>query len=261
MTAVDVAYEVHGPTHLPTVLMTGSLGSTTQMWRPQVEALCEQFRVVAVDTRGHGRSPVPPAPYDVDDLADDLTRVLDRLGVERAHAVGLSLGGLAVLHLAARRPERVGRVAVLCTSARFPPGPWAERARLVETDGLPSIAPAVVARWFTDEHRKADPALVAWAESMLCSTDPAGYAACCRLLEEADVRDELRANAAPLLAIAGAEDPATPPPQLRAIVDGVPGARLEVLEGAAHLASLDQPDAVNALLLDHMSGGIVEEGA
>jgi 3-oxoadipate enol-lactonase len=256
MTAVDVAYEVTGAAHLPTVLLTGSLGSTTRMWRPQVEVLSQHYRVVAYDTRGHGRSPVPPAPYDVDDLAADLERLLDRLGVERAHAVGLSLGGLAVLHAAATRPERLDRVAVLCTSARFTPASaWAERAHLVETDGLPSIATTVVARWFTETHRKADPDLVAWAEAMLCSIDPAAYAACCHLLVDTDVRGELSAIRAPLLAIAGAEDPATPPVHLQAVVDGVPGARLAVVDDAAHLANLDQPEVVNRLILEHLSGG------
>jgi 3-oxoadipate enol-lactonase len=262
MTAVDLAWSVHGADHLPTVVLTGSLGSTTQMWEPQLQALSERFRVVAVDTRGHGRSPVPPPPYDVDDLAADLDRVLDRLGVERAHAVGLSLGGLGVLQLAATRPHRLDRVVVLCTSARFTPSEaWAERARLVEADGLPSIASAVVARWFTAEHAQADPALVAWAESMLCSIDPVAYAACCRLLVQADLRDRLPDIRAPLLAIAGADDPATPPPHLQAIVDGVPGARLAVVDDAAHLANLDQPEAVNALVLDHLTGGTAPEGA
>ena len=262
MTAIDIAYEVTGPAHLPTVVLTGSLGSTTQTWRPQVEALSQHFRVVAVDTRGHGRSPVPPAPYDVEDLAADLERLLDRLGVERTHAVGLSLGGLAVMALAATRPERLDRVAVLCTSARFTPATaWADRAHLVETVGLPSIASAVVARWFTEAHRLADPDLVAWAEKMLCSIDPVAYAACCRLLVDADVRYALPAIRAPLLAVAGAEDPATPAAHLQAIVDLVPGARLAVVEGAAHLANLDQPEIVNELLVDHLAGGARGEGA
>jgi 3-oxoadipate enol-lactonase len=197
----------------------------------------------------------------VDDLAADLERLLDRLGLSRAHVIGLSLGGLTVMRLAAIKPDRVDRAAVLCTAARFAPASaWAERADLVEANGMKSVAQSVVARWFTDAHRRADPDLIAWAEQMLCSIDAVGYAACCRLIARADVSDDLESIRSPLLAIAGADDPATPPVQLQTIVDGVPGARLAVVDGAAHLANLDQPQAVNALLLDHLAGTPRSEG-
>ena len=261
MTAIDVAYETHGAAHLPAVVLTGSLGTTTQMWYPQLAALSHDYRVVAYDTRGHGRSPVPPGPYDVDDLAADLERLLDRLDVARAHMIGLSLGGLTVMRLAATKPDRVDRAAVLCTAARFAPArTWAERADLIEASGMKSVAQTVVARWFTDAHRRADPELIAWAERMLCSIDAAGYVACCRLLVSADVTDDLESIRSPLLAIAGADDPATPPVRLQTIVDAVPGARLAVVEGAAHLANLDQPDAVTELLLGHLAGTPRSEG-
>jgi pimeloyl-ACP methyl ester carboxylesterase len=163
MTAIDVAYESHGPAHLPTVVLTGSLGTTMEMWYPQVAALSNHYRVVAYDTRGHGRSPVPPGPYDVDDLAADLERLLDRLEVSRAHVIGLSLGGLTVMRLAATKPDRVDSAAVLCTAARFAPArAWAERADLIEANGMKSVAQTVVARWFTDAHKRADPDLIAW---------------------------------------------------------------------------------------------------
>lgn len=262
MTAIDVAYESHGPAYLPTVVLTGSLGTTTQMWHPQVAALLSHdYRVIAYDTRGHGRSPVPPGPYNVDDLAADLERLLDRLEVSRVHVIGLSLGGLTVMRLAATKPDRVDRAAVLCTAARFAPArTWAERADLVEANGMESVARTVVARWFTDAHKRADRDLVAWAERMLCSVDVVGYAACCRLLVRADVSNDLQSIRSPLLAIAGADDPATPPAQLQTIVDAVPGARLAVVEGAAHLANLDQPDAITELLLDHLAGTPRSEG-
>ena len=261
MTAIDVAYETHGAAHLPAVVLTGSLGTTTQMWYPQLAALSHDYRVVAYDTRGHGRSPIPPGPYRVDDLAADLERLLDRLDVARAHMIGLSLGGLTVMRLAATKPDRVDRAAVLCTAARFAPArTWAERADLIEASGMKSVAQTVVARWFTDAHRRADPELIAWAERMLCSIDAAGYVACCRLLVSADVTDDLESIRSPLLAIAGADDPATPPVRLQTIVDAVPGARLAVVEGAAHLANLDQPDAVTELLLGHLAGTPRSEG-
>src|SRR5437867_4309201 len=107
MNSVDVHAVVTGPDDAPVVLLSNSLGSTHRMWDAQIDTLNERFRVVRYDTRGHGGSPVPDGPYSIDDLADDAVAVLDRLGVERAHVVGLSLGGMTAMRLAVRNPERV----------------------------------------------------------------------------------------------------------------------------------------------------------
>ena len=91
------------------------------MWDPQVPALAERYRVVTYDTRGHGESPAPAGPYSLDDLVDDLVALLDEVGAERAHVAGLSLGGMTAMRLAAREPQRVDRLALLCTSAKPDP--------------------------------------------------------------------------------------------------------------------------------------------
>ena len=253
MTAVDVHAVESGPPDAPVVLLAGSLGSSLEMWDPQVAALSARFRVVRYDARGHGRSPVPVGPYVLDDLVDDAVALLDRLGVERAHVVGLSLGGMTAMRLAAREPHRVDRVALLCTSARFAsPEPWAERARTVRAEGTAAIADAVVARWFTLALSERDPALVARMREMVASTSTEGYASCCAAIQTMDLREDLGRITAPVLAIAGADDPATPPEHLAAIVDGVPGARLLVLPQAAHLANVEQAVAVDAALLAHL---------
>ena len=129
MTAVAVHHVVTGPPDAPVVVLSNSLGSTHAMWDAQADALAEHFRVVRYDTRGHGGSPVPAGPYDIDDLADDVVALLDTLGVEKAHFVGLSLGGMTGMRLAARNPERVDRLVVLCTGAHLTPSSaWTDRA-------------------------------------------------------------------------------------------------------------------------------------
>ena len=117
MNAVDVHHVVSGRADGPVVVLSNSLGATHTMWDENLPELERHFRVVRYDTRGHGASPVPGGPYSIDDLADDVVALLDRLGVERAHFVGLSLGGMTAMWLAIHRPDRVGRVALLCTSA------------------------------------------------------------------------------------------------------------------------------------------------
>lgn len=134
----------------PAVVLSNSLGSTHRMWDAQIAALEERFRVVRYDTRGHGDSPVPPGPYSIDELADDVIGLLDRLGIERAHLVGLSLGGMTMMRVAARNPERVDRLALLCSAAYLPPAQgWRDRAALVRNEGTSAVAAAVVQRWFT----------------------------------------------------------------------------------------------------------------
>ena len=253
MTAVEVHAVAEGPADAPVVLLLGSLGSTLEMWDPQVAPLAERFRVVRCDARGHGRSPVPPGPYRLDDLVDDAVALLDRLGVARAHVVGLSLGGMTAMRLAARQPERVDRLALLCTSAQFAdPGSWTARAATVRAGGTGAVADAVVQRWFTPAARAADPELVERWRSVVASSPAEGYASCFEAIAGLALVPDLARIAAPTLVLAGADDPATPPDHLRAIADAVPGARLVVLPQAAHLANLEQPVAVTALLQAHL---------
>ena len=251
--SVALHHDVSGPADAPVLLLLGSLGSTIAMWGPQLPALAERFRVVRADHRGHGGSPVPPGPYHLDDLAGDALALLDRLEVRTASVVGLSLGGMVAMRLAAHHPDRVDRLALLCTSAQLgPPSAWRQRAALVRADGTGAVAVAAMERWFTPSYRAERPGDVAAAERMVAGTPAEGYAGCCGALETADLRQDLAAIAAPTLAIAGAQDPSTPPEHLRAIAAGIPGARLLVLDGAAHLANLEQPAAVTAALLTHL---------
>lgn len=143
MTAVH--HMVDGPASAPVVLLSNSLGATLEMWDAQLPALTERYRVVRYDTRGHGRSPVPPGPYRLDDLVDDVLGLLDRLGIARVHFAGLSLGGMTGLRLAAREPDRVERLTVLCTSAHLPPASsWTGRAAVVRAHGTAAVTDAIL---------------------------------------------------------------------------------------------------------------------
>jgi 3-oxoadipate enol-lactonase len=258
--ALAVHALVEGPAGAPVVVLSHSLGATLAMWQPQVPELARRFRVVRYDLRGHGRSPVPPGPYDIADLGGDLLALLDRLAVARAHLVGLSLGGMVSLWVAAHHPSRVDRLAVLCTSAQLgTPEGWRARAAAVRAGGVGAVSDGVIARWFTPGFRAREPARVAEHRAMLAATPAEGYAACCGAIERMDLRGDLAAVRAPTLAIAGADDPSTPPEHLRRIVGAIPSARLAVVDGAAHLASVERPAEVTALVLAHLaSGGKVE---
>ncbi|WP_046300056.1 3-oxoadipate enol-lactonase [Mycobacterium sp. UM_Kg27] len=249
MSAVAVHAVITGRAGGPVLLLSNSLGSTHRMWDAQIGALQDRFQVVRYDTRGHGQSPVPDGPYTIDDLADDVIALLDRLGVERAHLVGLSLGGMTAMRVAARNPERVDRLAVLCTAAHLPPATaWQERAATVRARG----AGAVVQRWFTPQYLAAPPDVRAEGEAMVAATPAQGYAGCCEAIAGLDVRGDLAAITAPTLAVAGADDPATPPAKLEEIAAGVKNGRLLVVSQAAHLANAEQPEIITPALIEHL---------
>ncbi|WP_193043908.1 3-oxoadipate enol-lactonase [Mycolicibacterium baixiangningiae] len=253
MTPVDVHALVSGRADGPVVVLSNSMGSTRRMWDRQLPAFEERFRVVRYDTRGHGVSPTPQGPYRIDELADDVIALMDRLDIEHAHLVGLSLGGMTAMRLAARNPDRVDRLALLCTATALPPASnWAERADTARTRGTGAIAGAVVERWFTAPYRAAHPAVRAGCEAMVAATPAEGYAGCCEAIGALDLRDDLSSITAPTLAIAGSHDPATPVAKLREIADGVKDGRLLVVPDAAHLANAQQPAVVTAALIEHL---------
>lgn len=238
----------------PTVVLLGSLGSNRSMWAPQVRGLAEAHDVVAVDLRGHGESPTPRGPYTIEELAGDVCDLLDRLGLDAVHLVGLSLGGAIAQWIAAHQASRAATLTLLCTSAYFgAPQIWLDRAAAVRSAGTGSIAEAIIARWFTPALLATDHDLVERAKAMILDTDAEGYAGCCEAIAGWDGRSILGQIAAPTLAIAGAQDPATPPAGLAYIADGIAHAELHVLDGAAHLANVEQPETVTQLITTHVA--------
>jgi 3-oxoadipate enol-lactonase len=253
VSTVEVAHEVAGEPGAPLIVFSNSLGSTTAMWERQAAALADRLRVVRYDHRGHGRSPVPPEPYDLADLGADALALLDRLGAQRVHWCGLSLGGMVGMWLAINAPERIDRLVLCCTSAKLGPAQmWAERAATVREHGVDAIADAGLERWLTAGFREREPETTAQVRAMLASTPSVGYAGCCGVIERMDLLDRLGEIRAPTLVVAAAQDPATPPEHGERIAASVPGARLELIEDAAHLAAVEQPQAVTDLIAGHL---------
>lgn len=235
------------------LVLASSLGTTLGMWEEQAARLASRFRVLRCDLRGHGRSPVPQAPYSIAGLGGDLLALLDRAGVERASLCGISIGAMAGMWLAAHAPERLSRLVLCCTSARVAsPELYRERAATVRREGLEPIADAVIERWFTPRFLAREREMVQRMRDELVGTAPEGYAGCCEAIAGMDLRADLDAIVAPTLVIAGAEDRATPPDHGREIAGAIPDARFEVVPGAAHLANLEQPVLVTELIAGHL---------
>lgn len=254
---VDLHHTVTGPEDAPPLLLGGSLGSTVQMWQPQVQALSGVFRLVCFDLRGHGASPVPEGPYTMADLGGDVLALMDRLGMERAHYAGISLGGMVGQWLAVHAPERIDRLALLATSPYAgPPRNWLDRAGLARDQGPGALADTVVGRWFTEDFARTRPHEVTELRDGIANTPAEGYAGCCEAISRWDVREDLHRIGAPTLVVGGDQDQATPVRgNADLIAERVPAAQLQVLEPAAHLLSWERAARVNTLLAGHLALG------
>jgi 3-oxoadipate enol-lactonase len=229
---------------MSTVVLCGSLGSTREMWEPQLEVLAARFDVLAIDHPGHGGAPL----VDVREVGDLARRVLETVEADSFSFVGLSLGGAVGMQLAFSAPERIDRLVLCCTAARFgEPVFWEERAALVRAEGVGAVVDIVLPRWFSPGF----PDLPRYRE-MFLSTDNEGYARCCDALARWDARGDLARIAAPTLVVSGAEDPSAPPEYGALVAERIPGAAHEVVPGARHLANVEHADVVNRLLVEHL---------
>jgi 3-oxoadipate enol-lactonase len=249
---MTLAYRLEGPETARVLVLSSSIGTTTELWDPQLPDLLSRFRVLRYDHPGHGRSSFT-SDLTVEQMADEVLGLLDELGLGRVSWCGLSLGGMVGMALALRAPDRVDRLVLACTAAYLgPPEGWERRAAIVRTEGLEAIADSVLARWFSPRFRNQRPEAVERFRRMLVTTPADGYAACCEAIGRWDARTRIRAITARTLVVVGAEDPATTLEHAGLIAGEIEGARIVTLAGAAHLANVEAPEAFTQALLDHL---------
>jgi 3-oxoadipate enol-lactonase len=202
--------------------------------------------VIAYDQRGHGSSDAPAGEYSMVELADDAARLLRELDTGPVVWVGLSMGGMVGQELALRHPGLVGALVLANTTSGYPDAAravWRQRIDTVNAQGIEAIADAVMARYFHDGFRGEHPATVARFRQRLVTTDAVGYVGCCAAVGSVDTTARLGEIKAPALVIAGELDQGTPVQMAQTLADGIPGARLEVLQDASHLGAVEQPRA------------------
>jgi len=236
----------------PWLVMCHSLASDLSMWALQAPVLARRFRVVRFDTRGHGGSDAPAGPYTLDLLAADALGLCDALGVDRAHWVGVSMGGMIAQTFALAHPDRVASLVLADTTSRYPPDVWPlwqQRIATAEAEGLEPLVQPTLERWFTAPFRDAHPERIAPIAAAIRATPVAGYVGCSHALPRIDVTSRLPTLRCPALVIVGADDPGTPVAMAREIHEHLPGSELEIIPDAAHLANVEQPEAFNGALL------------
>jgi 3-oxoadipate enol-lactonase len=245
----DLFYELTGPEKAPVVVLSNSLGTDYTMWDAQMPVLATHFRVLRYDSRGHGRSVVSPGPYSVAQLGQDVLALLDALGIDQAHFCGLSLGGLVGQWLGCNAPERLLKLMLCNTAAKIGDAPgWNARIAQVESQGVASVADATATRWFTQPFRRTQPEAVARILKVFCQTDPAGYAACCAAVRDADFWLDIRRIPVYTQVFAGDADPVTSEADGQFLEQHIPRAHLVVLR-AAHLSNVEAAAPFTAALL------------
>jgi 3-oxoadipate enol-lactonase / 4-carboxymuconolactone decarboxylase len=258
---VRLHYQLDGDPQLPVLMLSNSLGTTLDMWAPQMPALLAHFRVLRYDTRGHGRSEVTPGEYSIAQLGHDALALLDHLGLERVSFCGLSMGGMTGMWLGANHPLRIWRLVLANTGAKVgDPSIWAARFDAVRNGGMAAITPGVLDRWFTARYRKLAPVEVDTVGAMLLATSPDGYIANGAAVRDMDQRADLERIKLPTLVIGGTHDGSTPPELGRAVAQAIEGARYVELD-AAHLSNWEQAGAFTATVLSFVLDGGLNEGA
>jgi len=249
-------YQLDGAEGAPVLILSNSLGTTLEMWDDNLPALLPHFRVLRMDTRGHGGSRMiegeDAREFSAGLLGGDVLALADALGIGNFLFCGLSMGGAVGQWLGLNAGARLRKLVLCNTAAKIGNAEgWDTRIRSVSRDGMAEAAAGAIARWFTPEFAIAHPEAVDAVHRQLLGCDPAGYCANCAAVRDADFRGRLGAIRIPVLVIAGLRDPVTTVADGEALVAEIPGARMVAL-GAAHLSNIGAREAFDSALLQFL---------
>lgn len=233
-------------------MLLNSLGTDLSLWDCVGQMLQGQFRLLRMDSRGHGASDAPGGDYSLEALASDALVVMDAAGVDRAAVCGLSLGGMVAMMLALRVPHRVTALVCACTSAQMDVDIWPARIDTVCTQGLVAIADLTLQRFFSKAFIQNHPEITASVRTRFLAMSADGYLGCCAAIRDMNLIGRLEAITAPTLVISGTQDISTPfEGHGERIVGAITGARAVSL-ATGHLACLESPAAFAEAVLDFL---------
>jgi 3-oxoadipate enol-lactonase len=248
---IRINCELSGKKGAPPVVLSHSLSSSLLMWNPQIDALSPYFQVLRYDTRGHGATDAPSGSYTLELLAEDVIGLLDALGMDRAHFVGLSMGGMIGQCLALNHPQRLKSLA-LCDTASMVPAEaqpvWQARLDKVGKKGMEALLEETLERWFTPAFLKQSSPMVKLIREQILATPVAGYIGCVEAIRRLNYLDRISGIKTPTLIMVGEDDPGTPVSAAEAMRERIMGSKLVVLPSARHLSNVEQTDLFNAAL-------------
>jgi 3-oxoadipate enol-lactonase len=240
----------------PAVVLSHALAAGAEVWGYQLPLLTRRFRVILYDVRGHGESEASGDNCSLEELANDVVKLLDHLSIARAALVGLSLGGMIGQVLALTAPERLSALALCSTGSEANEAMQANfelRIEAVRLKGMGSQVEPTLARWFSAEFLRLAPQTTAWIGDLIRTTSPDGFIGCCRALQKLNLTERLKQIKVPTLLIPGEKDQGFPPSVAEAMRERIDGSRLEILRGAAHLGIVEEAHGFNEILLPFLA--------
>ena len=236
----------------PAIIFSNSLGTDHGMWQAQVSAFVQDYFVICYDTRGHGKSAVIDNST-LTDLANDVVDILDHFNIEKAHFCGISMGGITGLQLGLIAPQRFLSITIANSAAKIgQETAWLSRADTVETEGLADIVSTTHTRWFSDKFDYIHDAIAQQTIQSLSVTPPKGYAAACRALAQADLREQISAIQVPCLALCGGLDPVTTVADGEFMQAHIPNCEIAVVD-ASHLSNIEAPQQFNQIFAEFIT--------
>ena len=246
---IEVNYRFDGPENARTVMMSNSLMSNYSMWDCTLPALTQKYRVLRYDTRGHGGTQITPAPYSIAQLADDAAALIKKLDVGPVHFVGLSMGGMIAQYMGANYPELIVSLSLCDTASEMPPRSlWEERLQVAQTQGIPGLVDGTIKRWFNKEFIERAPQEIDKVRAMILGTNVQGYTGCASAVRDMAQTTMLLKIKAPTLVITVRQDPACTIDQALVLHKVIEHSKYVIIEDAAHLANIEQPEQFNKLL-------------
>lgn len=255
MTDINLHSQVSGMTDGPGLLLSNSLATTADMWNPLMPLLEKHFKVVRYDTRGHGQSPSPAAPYTFDDLVDDAFAIMDRHELKTASVMGCSLGSMTALGMGLSQPERIERI--VCTAARADAPPpfkqsWDDRIAVLNEKGISALWAGSLGNWLTPAFQEANPEVVEQLKNDFLLTSPEGYKGCAAALKGLDYFKDLGSMKAPTLFVAGSEDKGAAPQTMQEMADACAGGKFALVPDCGHIVAVNNTSGLASAISEFL---------
>ena len=250
--------QVEGNTNFPKIIFSNSLGSDLRLWDSQVQTLKDKFCIIRYDTRGHGQSSKFVPPFSFNMLGNDVINILNELEIEKAHFIGLSIGGMTSLGLALKHQNRFDKI-VCCAARADMPAPmkesWNERISIVQKMGTDEVVNSSLERWYSEKFRNNPNNMIKinLATEMIKNTSIEGYIGCCEAIKNLNYLKELSTINKEILYLSGENDIGAPAMAMEEMHHLTPNSKYECIPDAAHIINIEAPDLVNKIILNFLN--------
>ena len=252
---IQIAYDDHGAKDAPVIIICHSLATDRRMWDTFVHELKDTYRIITPDARGHGESDAPEGAYDLKILMHDVLGLMDALSIDKAHYVGLSMGGMIGQYLGIYAPERIKTLTLCATTSFIPPSGTQnmnQRIADAEEDGMEGQLGPVIDNWFPDDFQESDPEVIADVEKLIAATPVKGFCGWLHAIKEINITSELHRIKAPVLITAGDQDPGTPVAAAEVIYDEIADVNMVIFPDSSHQHPLQYPHDHADMIRDHV---------